>query len=193
MGCPYRTLLDLRALDDDTLVPAEDDDSERLFQVKGDEHERSYLEKLERERGRVAAVEPSGSLEERAARTMDAMRSGADVVFQATLLDHPWRGYADFLIKVESHSNLGAFSYEVAGTKLARTARPKHVVQISVYSGLLEKIQGAMPKRMHLVLGDETTVSFRTDSVARYVDRACRRLEEFAASSPSDLTPDPCV
>ena len=54
-------------------------------------------------------------------RTLDAMRGGADVIFQATFFDGRWRGHADFLFRVDRPSpTLGAWSYDIADTKLAR-------------------------------------------------------------------------
>jgi hypothetical protein len=40
-----------------------------------------------------------------AVATNEAMRVGADVIFQATFVDGPWRGRADFLLKVEAIRN----------------------------------------------------------------------------------------
>jgi len=48
------------------------------------------------------------------------MRAGPKVIFQAAFFDGRWRGYADFLLRVEHSSKLGDFSYEVLDTKLAR-------------------------------------------------------------------------
>ncbi len=41
------------------------------------------------------------------------MVQGADVIYKATLIQEPWAGRADFLIRVETPSELGAWSYEV--------------------------------------------------------------------------------
>ena len=54
------------------------------------------------------------------AATLQAMRDGVDVIYQAVLLGDRRLGYADFLRRVEKPSDLGAWSYEVWDTKLAR-------------------------------------------------------------------------
>ena len=72
------------------------------------------------------------------------MPSGADIIYQEALLNAPWHGYADFLLRVEAPSALGAYSYEVIDTRLARHTRPKHVVQLCVYSELLAREQGSL-------------------------------------------------
>ena len=43
------------------------------------------------------------------------MRDGAEVIYQGVFVDAPWRGIADFLIRVERPSRLGAWSYEACG------------------------------------------------------------------------------
>ena len=48
-----------------------------------------------------------------------------------------WQGYADFLVRVPGQSALGAYLYEAVDTKLSRTAKPNHALQLSVYSMLL--------------------------------------------------------
>ncbi len=57
--------------------------------------------------------------------TLDAMRDGADVIFQATFFDGRWRGHADFLFKRPDRPSplLGAWSYDIADTKLARSVK----------------------------------------------------------------------
>ena len=49
------------------------------------------------------------------------MRDGAEVIYQATFSRDGWRGRADFLVRVDEPSDLGAWSYEPYDTKLART------------------------------------------------------------------------
>jgi hypothetical protein len=71
----------------------------------------------------------------------------------------PWHGFSDFLLRVNGvASHLG----DVADTKLARTAKPKHVIQLCVYADLLGVAQGVEPPQMHVSLGDGKQVSLRT-------------------------------
>jgi predicted RecB family nuclease len=118
---------------------------------RGLEHERAYLAWLERE-GRTitrldAVGEPGGALE----RTIAAMRAGADVIAQATLAAGRWLGRADVLLRVERPSQFGTWSYEALDTKLARETKAGAVLQLCLYSDLLNEIQGALPERMHVV------------------------------------------
>ena len=106
-----------------------DDPELELLQERGDRHEHAYLERLRASRpDRSYEIAP----ELRSARTPgraagrrggDARGGdarGVDVIFQATFFDGRWRGHADFLVRAERPSRLGAWSYDVADTKLAR-------------------------------------------------------------------------
>ena len=112
--------------------PAGDNRQADLVKEKGDLHERAHLTQL-REQGRdVTTIELGDALEwERAAfDTEEAMRKGADVIYQGVFVDGSWRGIADFIERVDSPSALGDWSYEVSDTKLARHAKPAHVLQL---------------------------------------------------------------
>jgi len=70
-----------------------------LLARKGDDRERAYLEALIA-RGVDVAMVPSvanGEVEQAdaVAHTVDAMRMGAAVIYQAALEDGHWRGFAD--------------------------------------------------------------------------------------------------
>lgn len=45
-GCVHAAALDLRYLNGEKLIPAEDTASARLIQSKGDAHERAFLDRL---------------------------------------------------------------------------------------------------------------------------------------------------
>ncbi len=79
--------------------------------------------------------------------TLAAMRDGADVIYQAPLADERWHGRADFLRKVARPSKLGGWSYEVTDAKLATETRAGTILQLCVYSSLLERLQGANRRR----------------------------------------------
>jgi uncharacterized protein len=191
LGCPHATICDLRQLTQPVDLPA-DDENAALLQEKGFEHERAYLEHL-REDGRwIAEISLDDTLEARVKATQAAMRDGADVVYQGALVAAPWHGFADFLLRVNDvPSALGDFAYDVADTKLARTAKPKHVVQLCVYADLLGGIQGIEPPRMHVVLGDGTEVSLRTSTVRHYYGVARGRFELFVGA-PTATAAEPC-
>ena len=136
-----------------------------LIAAKGIEHEERFLESL-RDDGRNVIEIPSGELSQ--SKTIDALKTGAETIFQAHLIHGSFGGYADFLIKVPGESKLGDFHYEVWDTKLARSPKPYFVIQLCMYADLLEKIQGRRPAGFEVVLGTNERVRFQTDRFFSY-------------------------
>ena len=191
LGCGHATALDVRQLTDPVDFPP-DSAQTVLLQEKGIEHERAFLEQLRAEGRAVVEIASDGTLEERVERTLHAMRGGADVIYQGALLSRPWHGYSDFLLKVEGvASALGDYAYDVADTKLSRSAKPKHVIQLCVYADLVGQVQGVMPASLYVSLGDGVQARVATSSVQRYYEIARGRFELFAAA-PDKSSPEPC-
>ena len=135
-----------------------------------------------------------------AERTREAILSGDDVIYQACFFDGTWLGFADFLLRVEPEPDQEAPArpglYEVADTKLARHAKASALLQMCSYVEQLERIQGVVPERMHVVLGgsDHETASFRVaDHMAYYrsVKRRVRGSGRWGAPWPPLTYPEP--
>ncbi|HEX5241570.1 MAG TPA: TM0106 family RecB-like putative nuclease [Candidatus Limnocylindrales bacterium] len=163
LACRHRFGLERAALADLVRRPERNDPEIELIRKRGFEHEARYRAELEAARRHVLEIEPDASetdagarLRAAAAATEAAMRDGADVIYQATFFDGRWRGHADFLLRVDEPSALGAWSYEVADTKLARRVKGSAVLQICSYVDLLTPIQGIEPAMLHVVLGGST-------------------------------------
>jgi uncharacterized protein len=114
------------------------------------------------------------------------MQKGVEIIYQGALLNVPWMGYADFLVRVDGKTRLGNFGYEVLDTKLARSPQAKYAIQLCVYSRLLGFVQQQLPNKIHVVLGDSSQVSFLLAQLMYYAERAQRRIESFAASPPGN-------
>lgn len=192
MGCAHATVLDVRNLATPVSF-APDDESAVLLQEKGIEHELAYLERLRAEGRSIAEISSDGTLEHRAQATVEAMQAGQDVIYQGAFLSGRWHGYSDFLLKRDDvSSSFGNFAYDVADTKLARTAKPKHVLQLCVYADMLRAVQGVAPPFMHVVLGSGEIVTLPTSSLIHYFSIARDRFEHFAAAVPDNSAGDPC-
>ena len=165
---------------------------------RGREYEARFLESLGAENLRIEeirppdTVSPSRAVQSEHAATLLAMRDGVDVIYQAVLLGDRRLGYADFLRRVERPSDLGAWSYEVWDTKLARQPTAPAVLQISMYSDLLGKMQGRPPERMHLALGGvaRQTESLRVADYAAYYRLVARQFETLL-DDPESAFPIP--
>lgn len=176
--CGHATQLRKRSRDGSLIPLAPPGKSIRaeMLARRGAEHEEEYLRRLQASGKTVVAISPDQP--DRSAATLRAMHEGADVITQAALAGDSWSGYADFLERVETPSNLGAWSYEVVDAKLSLSVHPYFILQLGVYSDLVTTLQGSAPKRMHLILGDQSRHSFTCDDYAAYLRQIRRRFRE---------------
>ena len=157
----------------------------------GQEHEALVLEQYRIERHTVETVGASGGFAQETERTLDAMRRGVQVIYQGMLGRGKWGGYPDFLVRAPRPSALGDWSYEVVDAKLATAAKADAVLQIAVYSWLLERVQGTAPVEMHLALGGAGELEpFRVADFAAF-ERALRRQFEGHCADPGPTYPEP--
>jgi uncharacterized protein len=167
---------------------------EQLVVRKGQDHERAYLAKLRAERKDVVSVRGRPDAEGRrqaAAETIALLERGVEIVHNAHFvdLDEGWSGVADFLLRVPGPSRLGDWHYEVADTKLARSAKVSTIVQLCVYGELLERIQGVAPQRMYAILGDGSTHLFVCADYTAYYRRVKHRF--LARDTAASTYPEP--
>jgi predicted RecB family nuclease len=192
LECEHLTTLDLIDLEM-PLSKSEDAEEAKLFQAKGYAHEANVVAVLKaRHATFVDIAEPGGNLDRKVRATLDAMRAGVEIIYQATLRDGCFIGHADFLRRVPRPSDLGAFSYEVLDTKLSRSTKAKFIIQLAFYSALLAKSQGAEPLMMHVVLGDQTEQGFRYADYARYFATLVHRFLARVRGVAVETYPEPC-
>ncbi|MDQ0617233.1 TM0106 family RecB-like putative nuclease [Arthrobacter globiformis] len=139
-------------------------------------------------------------LADKARETAAALRTGADVVFQATFFDGEFLGYADFLVREEANSpgsdvpgpgrlgsdlpgsDGGAPRYAVWDTKLARHAKVGALLQLAAYGDQLISLGLEPAPRVTLVLGNmERSSHSLTDLLPVYRERRARFRELTAA------------
>lgn len=178
LGCRHLSVLDLGAAAGSAKRPYHYSPVIEELQKRGMEHERAYLRWL-RDQG-LAVVDVRGR---DAQAAIAEMRAGVDVIYQAALSDDRWAGQADFLQKVPAPSRLGDWSYEVYDTKLARDTRAATILQLCVYSLLLERIQGSRPARMHVVTAgrDFKSLEYRVDDYGAYFRLLSGQMDTFLA------------
>ncbi|HEX5012809.1 MAG TPA: TM0106 family RecB-like putative nuclease [Candidatus Limnocylindrales bacterium] len=197
LECDHLVTLELARTRGEVEKPFRDDPQLDLIRRRGFDHEQAYIALL-REQGRdvleisrTAATTPAELLAAQD-ETVEAMRAGADVIFQATLFDGRWRGHPDFLLRRDDRpSVLGDYSYDVADTKLARRVKAAAIVQMCVYGDLLEKVQGIPPETVAVVTGDRASHVHQLADYAAYYRAAKRRFEERIAGPAADTYPEP--
>ena len=206
-GCAHASGLDALALSDASLAEwlaarkrARDEavasgaDYPEPANVRGDEHECAMLDRLVAEGLEVVEIpRPSGAfgLLEAARATEQALRDGADVVYQAALFDEPWFGYADFLVRVDGvASRFGDYAYEVRDTKLARKPSANALVQMAHYGSMLERLQGCPPPRLVVWLGTGEEFTWAYEDAHPYLDELRERFLAFHRN-PVETVSDP--
>ncbi len=115
-----------------------------------------------------------GTLTERRDRTLEALRAGADVVYQGQVFDGTFSGRADFLV----HTDAG---YVVLDTKLARHAKVTAVLQLAAYGDVLAQAGIPLAPAAELVLGDRSRSVHRLDDVIPVFRHRRARLEHVLA------------
>ncbi len=168
----------------------QDDAMMLMLQDKGAEHESSVLEGLKQQGLTIANI---GLSSDKKAATIQAMKEGADVVFQACLSQDQFTGFADFLVKVPGSSQLGDYHYEIWDTKLSKSLQPYYTIQLCCYQEMIAAIQGRYSNDFVIILGDQTQQRLRTQEFYYYyqsVKNAFLQLhEEFDLEkypNPSD-------
>ncbi len=210
LACEHLTQLERAALAGLAERPHLPDPELDVLRKRGAQHEERYLADLAADGRSVVTITPDAyssdhaeGLRMAAAATVEAMASGAQVIYQAAFFNGRWRGHADFLLRRESPdrpSVYGPFHYEVADTKLARHVKAGAVLQVCSYVDQLTALQGIQPEWLHVALGGSAheTVRLRVDDFMAYYRAAKQRFEETvgpearpAAYPPDGTYPDP--
>jgi predicted RecB family nuclease len=152
LACRHLTQLDLQVARGERSAPQWAAPDLKVIQELGRRHEAAYLKQLEEEKKlKVVRLLEHGADAELLAETLRLMAEGVDVIAQGALRDGEWFGRPDVLLKVPTPSRNWKWSYEVQDTKLARETKATTILQLSVYSELLEQAQGKAPECMWVI------------------------------------------
>lgn len=198
LGCYHATFLNLKSLTDkklsEYLKSSESNDSiKHLLQKKAFKYKNSCLQKFKTVFKNITQIPTHLSLEKRNELTIEAMKAGKDMIYQAVLLDKPWSATVDFLVKSqELSSSLGSYSYEAHDIKLGHVAKPEYILQICTVSYLLEQQQNKRPEYMYLTLSHGKSEYFKTSDFFHYYLYNKKRFENHIKNLPNVSEPEPC-
>jgi len=182
MGSEYVTWMDRFNWDyPGKAQQVEPSETDNILHQKGIANEAEFLQQLRHSGRDVCDVSQAA---DRHAATIKAMTAGREVIYQAKLRDEQFAGYADFLIRVEGTSKLGSYHYEPWDTKLALKPKPYVLIQLACYADLLNATQGTLSKFVHVVLGDKTKKSYRTEDYLYFY----RQLRQAFLEQQNTLT-----
>jgi len=194
LNCRYLTELDLAVTHGLLAKPRVWDPVLETLAERGALHEQGYIKHLEKSGLKTTKIDGVGIDASAVAATTEAMVRGDSVIVQAALQGGNWSGRADVLLRVERPSSLGAWSYEVIDTKLARETKGNTVLQISLYSDLLGEMQALPPEAAFVVTPgtDFAPERYRISDYGAYY-RHVRGSLERAVSEPetANAYPEP--
>jgi uncharacterized protein len=132
----------------------------------GDVHERNVLARYVDQLGEEAVhrIDKVSSVDVEAlaaavAETLEALRSSAEVVFQAAFATEEFVGFADFLRKDPDGR------WRVQDSKLARKARVTALMQLAAYVDQLDRLGIPRSDEVDLILGDGTLSTHAVDDL----------------------------
>ncbi len=195
VACPTLTSLD-RLSFETKLERKESDAQLALVMKKGHEHEQAYLEKLRASGKTVYEIEKrkGATPEEEAQYSAEILRKGYDYLYQPCLSRGEFAGYADFLVRVDTPSRLGNFSYEVIDSKLSKNEKASHLIQLCFYSDLLSDLQGIRPEHAHIYTGSKELLHFRLSNFFSYYrSREADFHNAVYSPIPDPLDSEPCA
>ena len=151
LACRHLTELNAEVAVGERGAPSRWDPMLELLRERGLAHERDYIVHLQDAGHRVTYIDGVDVDDAMVTSTVEAMRTGSEIIVQGALADGLWSGRTDILRRVEAPSDLGVWSYEVIDTKLARETRSGTILQLSLYSDLVRSVQGVTPENMYVV------------------------------------------
>src|SRR5437773_2526784 len=197
LACAHLTVLERDAAEGRRTRPVRLDPALDVIAKRGFEREGKVLDEARTAGRRIVEFpgEPLRGIEavrEADRLTLEAMRTGAEVIAQASFFDGRWQGRADFLLRVQRSSGLGGWGYEPADAKLSRIVKGAAILQLCLYADQLRRLQGVAPENIHVITGDGRTHAFRLDDYSAYFRRVRRRFEaSLASEAPADTYPEP--
>ena len=192
LACHHLSTLDRAQAAGEIKRPFFQDPGIELLRELGARHEQAFLRHLADTQGlEITEIPTNVSWTEAVAHTVDALRRGVNVVYQAAFQHGPWHGRSDFLVRVQKPSALGPWSYEPVETKLARSTKAGALIQLCFYSDLLSQIQEVQPDWMHVVLA--RNINPEKYPVEQYIAyfRKIKRDFDTACSSLANTYPEP--
>ena len=123
------------------------------------------------------------SFEDKAKKTSKLMKNKKKLIYQGVLIVDNLIGIPDFLEKKKGQSNLGDYHYQVCDVKKGLSAKQEYVMQILFYSYLLEKIQGFMPQKAYLILGNKKRAEIDVQEHINRFAEVFKRIKEMSKGS----------
>ena len=192
LECGHLTSLERAAVSGHLERPVREDPVLDRITQRGQLHEERFLEALEADGVEVVRFDqdpglPFGQrLAEGRDLTLDAMRAGADVIYQAVLFDGKRLGFADFLRRIPQPSGLGGLELRGLGHQAGPPRQGLGRSPALYVLGAAERNPGpgARPDAPRPGGVQRETVSFRFADYAAYHRLVAREFEATLNGTP---------
>lgn len=194
LSCRHLSTLDRAVAEGALPKPESWDPLLQILWERGAAHEKAYVEHLTKAGLDVVRIDGIDVTGEAVAQTFAVMKKGVSVIVQGALAHNGWVGRADILRRVDTPSDLGAWSYEALDTKLARETKAGAVLQLCLYSDLVAQAQGRPPDNMYVVApwSEFDPQQYRFADYAAYFRKVKRGLVgSLGGEVIQDTYPDP--
>jgi uncharacterized protein len=179
LSCRHVTTLDLQVARGERSAPSWAAPDLAVIRERGQRHEEAYLDHLVlQKKMKIVNLVEIKDEKELIQLTRKLMEEGAEVIAQGALQREDWFGRPDVLLRVPKHSAKWHWSYEAADTKLARQTKAATILQLGLYSELLETVQGTEPEWMWVIPPGESFEgeAYRVAEYAAYFRYVKRQL-----------------
>lgn len=194
LNCRHLTGLDIEVAHGTLAKPAFWDPLLQILWERGIRHEQGFVDHLKAQGFDVTVIDGVGIDDGAVAQTRAAMIEGHPIIVQGAFRLNGWVGRTDILRRIETPSDVGAWSYEVIDTKLARETKGGTVLQLCLYAELVASVQGLTPAYSYVVApwSDYEPQIFRMDDYVAYYRRVrdglARAIDEHGGP---ETYPDP--
>ena len=156
--CNYSVYLDMKSIVDLSLKRNDKKEDVELIRQQGELFEKSIIDYIAEKSPihYVPAVDGGGVSGFTLQNTINAMKKGAEYIYQAALQNKKGEsGVCDFLKKTtDKSSKFGNYSYEIVDIKLKGHVDTKYVHQLVLYSDILSEMQECESEHSYLYLKD---------------------------------------
>ncbi len=194
LNCHHLSALDLDVVQGHREKSQQYDPLLELLKERGNQHEQAYLEHLQNGGFQYVCIDGVDISDVSVHATLEAMKSGVQIIVQAALRANGLVGRADILRRVEKPSRLGDWSYEIIDTKLSRETKGGSILQLCLYADLLSDVQGFPSEHIYIVApwSDYELQTFRFHDYAAYYRKVkAQALGAVVNDDLGDTYPEP--
>lgn len=162
---------------------------------KGNEHEKIVFNELKKKFKNIADIKNKKiSREEKISETLKAMKEGVELIYGGFLNYNEWIGEFDFLVKDTTiKTTFGDYGYEIIDAKNTSKSKPDHVVQLGMYSLMLEHYQKEMPPYVSVALKDNIFEKIKTSEIHEFFNYNKDKYEVFLNNNINKAKPIKCT